>query len=91
MAQVEFVGDQARIDAEIPARALGLSAAALQSGMRDGTITSRLERGEGADAGRIRLTFFSRDRRARIVAEETGRVLTCVAVPLTLTRGRAAV
>ena len=48
--------------------------------MREGTITSRFERGEGEDAGTVRLVFFSRARRIRITADEGGNILTCGAV-----------
>lgn len=82
MAQVEFIEGQTQIDADIVARGLDIDAATLRQGMRDGTVTSSFERGEGPDAGRVRLTFFSRERRVRIVAENTGRILTCVSVPL---------
>ncbi|WP_127904066.1 DUF6522 family protein [Solirhodobacter olei] len=87
MARIEFVSGRAQVEAAYLARALALSPEELQRGMREGAITSRLERGEGEDSGRIRLTFFSPHRRSRIVADETGRVLTCVTVPLTATRG----
>ncbi|GHE06063.1 hypothetical protein U879_07095 [Defluviimonas sp. 20V17] len=82
MAQIEFTGDGAQVDADFLARAFDLSTEALRRGMRDGAITSRFETGEGKDAGRVRLSFFSSSRRVQFVADESGRVLTCVTTPL---------
>lgn len=87
MARIEFVDGRAQIEAGFLARTHAVSPDELQRGMRGGAITGRLERGEGEDAGRIRLTFFSPRRRSRIVADETGRIVTCVTVPLAGTRG----
>ncbi|MCF3594179.1 DUF6522 family protein [Rhodobacteraceae bacterium LMO-12] len=77
MPAIEIGTDQIQIDAEIVAKALKLAPQDLQARMRQGTVTSRFERGEGDDAGRVRLTFFSDTRRARITADTTGMVLTC--------------
>ena len=79
MPQIEIGPDMIQIDAEIVAKALKLPPDELQSCMREGTVTSRFERGEGADAGRMRLTFFSSTRRARITADESGAILSCTA------------
>jgi hypothetical protein len=43
--------------------------------MRSGEITSRCEVGEDKDAGLMRLTFFHRGTRFRIVADAAGRIL----------------
>ena len=45
------------VDPELVAPKLGLSAEAFREAMRDGQLTSLVERGEGEDAGRTRLTF----------------------------------
>lgn len=82
MTQLEFGNDNVSIDAAVLARASGISADDLKHGMRDGTITSRFERGEGEDAGRVRLLFFSPARRIRITADQSGKVLTCGAADL---------
>ncbi|WP_415392871.1 DUF6522 family protein [Paracoccus sp. SJTW-4] len=82
MTQLEFGNDNVSIDAAVLARAFGISADDLKHGMRDGTITSRFERGEGEDAGRVRLLFFSPARRIRITADQSGKVLTCGAADL---------
>ncbi|SIR00234.1 tape measure domain-containing protein [Paracoccus thiocyanatus] len=80
MPGIELQQDGARIDADVLAKAFGISADDLRQGMRDGTITSRFERGEGKDAGTVRLIFFSSSRRIRITADESGRILTCGAL-----------
>ncbi|MEB8386975.1 DUF6522 family protein [Rhodobacteraceae bacterium KMM 6894] len=80
MTQIDIGPDGVQIDAEIVAKALKMTQSALQAGMRDGTVTSLYETGEGADAGRMRLTFYSETRRARITADSNGVVLSCTAV-----------
>lgn len=89
MTQLEFSNDNVSIDAAVLARAFGISADDLRHGMRDGTITSRFERGEGEDAGRVRLLFFSPARRIRITADQSGKVLTCGAADLAAPPGFA--
>lgn len=80
MPGIDLQQDGARIDAAVLARAFGISADDLRQGMRDGTITSRFERGEGKDAGTVRLLFFSSSRRIRITADASGRILSCGAL-----------
>ena len=77
MSEIEIGPDQIQIDAEIVAKALKLTPQDLRDRMRDGTVTSSLEQGEGDDAGRVRLTFFSATRRARITADGSGTILSC--------------
>lgn len=79
MPEIEIGPDQIRIDAEIVAKALRLTPQDLQHRLREGTVTSRFEQGEGTDAGRLRLTFYSDIRRARIIADTSGVVLSCTA------------
>ena len=43
--------------------------------MRAGQITSRVERGEGSDAGRFRVTFTHGRRRVRLTLDGEGTVL----------------
>lgn len=77
MPEIEIGPDLIQIDADIVARALNIAPQDLRNRMRDGTVTSRFERGEGEDAGRVRLTFFSDTRRARITADAEGAVRSC--------------
>jgi hypothetical protein len=73
--RIEMDEDGVSVDAAILAEAFGLEAADVPALVRAGEITSLFERGEGEDAGRMRLTFFHRSRRFRLVVDETGAVL----------------
>ncbi len=77
MSRIEFANGSVQIDAADLARALQISTDALKHGMRDGKITSQFERGEGEDAGTVRLTFYSAIRRVRVTADGRGNVLEC--------------
>ena len=79
MAQIEFGADRIEVDADVVARGLKISPDSLKQGMREGSISSRSEHGEGEDAGKLRLTFFSATRRVRITADTEGNILTCIA------------
>lgn len=83
MTQIEIADDMVLIDADVLAKAFGIGADDLKRQMRDGTITSRFERGAEEDAGRVRLTFFSADLQVQITADESGTVLSCCAVDFT--------
>ena len=63
------------IDAGELGALLGLAAEDVRRMMREGGITTRTERGEGADAGRYRLSFLSPDRRLQLIVDEAGEVL----------------
>lgn len=80
MPKIEIGPDLVQVDADIVAKALKISPHDLKERMRNGTVTSRFERGEGQDTGRVRLTFFSDRRRARITANTSGAVLSCTGV-----------
>ena len=72
---VRFEHGSPIVDAETIAQGLGIPADDVQSLMRSGGITSRLEVGEGQDTGLTRLTFFLRGSRFRMVVDAAGRVL----------------
>lgn len=72
---IKVQGDGFEIDAAVVAEALGLTPEAVMQGIRDGTITTRSEHGEGEDAGRHRLTFFGPGKRLRLILDETGHIL----------------
>ncbi len=80
MSEIEFSEDMIQINAEIVAKAFRINSDELKQRMRDGTITSQSEHGTDEDAGKIRLTFFSADRRVRVTADDNGNLLTCSAV-----------
>ncbi|WP_415184192.1 DUF6522 family protein [Phaeovulum sp.] len=77
MTKLEITEGMIQIDAGVLSRAFELSPDELKGKMRDGAITSRVEYGEAEDAGKIRLTFFSQERRVRITADRQGNVLAC--------------
>ncbi len=74
-ARIEIGEDGVSVDAAIVAEAFDLAPADVPALMRAGEITSLFERGEGEDAGRMRLTFFHRSRRFRLVIDDAGEIL----------------
>jgi hypothetical protein len=75
MAKIELADGGFEVDAATIANGLDLDASAVPTLMKVGEITSTCERGEGADTGRYRLTFFHGDRRFRITLDATGAIL----------------
>lgn len=75
MTKITFEADDVQIDAEIIAAGLGIDPASVQLLIREGKITSRHERGEGADAGRSRLTFFHGNRRFHLIVGADGDIV----------------
>lgn len=60
------------VDAAVVATLLGLSPTVLMTEMKRGLVYQVTERGEGADAGRYRLTFRYRAREAVLVVDADG-------------------
>ncbi|MBB6357519.1 DUF6522 family protein [Aminobacter aganoensis] len=75
MTSIEFGDGEVLVDAAVIAKGLKLKAEAVQEMMREGCITSLCERGTGEDAGCFRLTFFTDNRRFRLVVNEAGRII----------------
>lgn len=75
MTVVSFENGMIQVDATVVAKGLGLTPDALRAGLRDTTVTSRCEKGEGEDAGRYRVTFYSSTRRMRLIVTADGTVL----------------
>ncbi len=73
--QVEIQGSEIQLDAQIIADGFDLEPARIPALLRDGAITSLCERGVDEDAGRYRLTFFHKNRRIRLVVDETGSLI----------------
>ena len=61
-------------DAQVLAPRLGLSVAKLKAEMRRGIVYSRVERGEGADAGYWRITVTYRQHAIRVLVAPDGAV-----------------
>ncbi len=75
MAKIEFADGSFEVDAATIANGLDLDPSAVPALMKAGEITSTSERGEGADAGRYRLTFFHGGQRFRITVDARGNIL----------------
>lgn len=78
--KVEIADGEFLIDAAVIAKLLGVEARDVPALMREGAITGRTERGEDADAGLHRLTFFFRNRRARVFVDSEGRIVRRTAI-----------
>ncbi len=74
-ATIEFEEGAVQVDVTIVAKGLGIEPPIVQERMRERKITSRCERGIDEDEGRYRLTFFSENRRFRLVVDSGGNVL----------------
>lgn len=75
MTTVTFAGGTIEVDATIVAAGLQLAPEDLRMALHSGAVTSICETGEGDDAGRTRVTFYSATRRMRLVVDATGTVL----------------
>jgi Family of unknown function (DUF6522) len=75
MKSLEFADGAIEIDATVVAKGLGIAPTLLLERLREGKITSRCERGIDVDSGRYRLTFYSVNRRFRLVVDESGAIL----------------
>jgi hypothetical protein len=60
------------VDAQVLAPRLGLSVTKLKAEMRRGIVYSRVERGEGADAGYWRITVTYRQHVVRVLVAPDG-------------------
>lgn len=63
------------LDAEMLAARFGWPAAEMETMIRRGMVTSLVERGEGEDAGRWRLSVRCGNRRWRAVVDAEGTIL----------------
>jgi len=73
--KIEMQDGAIQVDAAIVAEGLAIDPSLLQQRMRKGAVTSLCERGLDADKGHYRLTFFSQNRRFRLIVDEQGNVL----------------
>ncbi len=73
---------QPTIEAADLAVLFGLDAGQVQSLMRTGKITSRLETGVNEDAGKFRLTFTYANKRIRLTCNDSGDVTSTVRTPV---------
>ncbi len=75
MTVVELGENGFVVAAESIAEAFGIAASSVQGLMQSGAITSRCEKGEGADEGRWRLTFFYNNRAFRLTVNAASEVI----------------
>jgi len=75
MSKIEFENGDVVIDAELVAARFSLDPATFLERIRNSAIRSVLERGEGADAGRFRLTFIDANQRVRFEVDAQGAIL----------------
>ena len=73
--RIEFRDDTFVVDAALVGELLQLPASRVQVLMRSGKITSVCERGVDEHAGEFRLSFFYRNRRARVRTDMEGLIL----------------
>lgn len=63
------------VEASLVGELFGVSPSDVQTLMRTDAVTSHCERGIAEHEGEYRLTFFYRNRRARLSVDQTGRIL----------------
>lgn len=73
--QIEITNGDIVVDAGLLGELLNVPPADLPALMRTRAITSVCERGVDTHDGEFRLTFFYRNRRARLSVDRAGRVL----------------
>lgn len=73
--KVDFEQGAVCIDAAVIGEGLGVDAEHVQPLMREGRITSLVERGIDKDAGLHRLTLFFGKRRFRLLVDDRGQIL----------------
>ena len=75
MKSITFTDQSVEIDAALVAKGLRIEPEALRAALRDGSVTRTIERGEGEDAGRYRVTFYAPSRRLRLLFTASGEIL----------------
>lgn len=73
--QVEITNGEFLIDAGLLGGLLGITAAEIPALLRTRAITSVCEQGIDAHQGEYRLSFFYKNRRARLCVDGSGRIL----------------
>lgn len=73
--QVEISDTGILVDATLLGEILAVAPQEIPALMRERAITSLCESGAVEDEGRYRLSFFYRNRRARLTIDPSGRVL----------------
>ena len=77
---IEFSDNTFLVDAALVGELLRISPTRVPALMREGHITSACERGIDEHGGEFRLSFFYRNRRARVSTDLAGRILRTSAI-----------
>lgn len=75
MDPITFTDQGINIDAGLVAKGLHIEPETLRIALRDGSVTRTVEKGEGEDAGRYRVTFYAPNRRLRLLFTANGEIL----------------
>jgi hypothetical protein len=78
---ITFTDQRIEIDAGLIARGLRMEPETLRTALRDGRVTRTVEKGEGEDAGRYRVTFYAPTRRLRLLFTDKGEILQTSSAP----------
>ncbi len=71
---IRFDTSEIIVDAELLASFFSISVAALREAMSAGQVSTLVERGEGEDVGRIRLTFRYSGQQFSVMKERDGQL-----------------
>ncbi|SFD96487.1 hypothetical protein SAMN04487869_101409 [Marinobacter sp. DSM 26671] len=71
---IEFIGSEIIVDAELLAALFDVSVSFLRKAMAAGRITTLVERGEGEDFGRTRITFRYSGQQVSMMRETNGQL-----------------
>lgn len=80
MSAVRIDGEDFVVEAEDLARAFGVNADEVIRSLREGTLTSRCEKGIDEHEGRHRLIFSHQGRMLRLTVDGDGRILSRVMI-----------
>jgi Family of unknown function (DUF6522) len=75
MEPITFTEQGIEIDATLVAKGLQMEPEAMRAALREGRVTRTIERGEGDDLGRFRVTFYAPTRRLRLLFTAQGAIL----------------
>jgi hypothetical protein len=82
VSRVEVSESGFSLGADVVAAVLRVGPDKVMAHIRDGTLTTRCEKGVDKDAGRHRLTFLLGKKQARLVIDDAGRILQSSCVDL---------
>lgn len=82
MTQIARDGADFVVPASLLAEAFKMTEDDVRRAIRDGTLTSRCEAGEGTDAGRWRLTFRHAGQACRLTLDAAGAILSTSRFPV---------